>query len=98
MTTFTKAAAMRLANSNPPKPCNIPDESRDIGRARSAESRHRKAIEAYRDISPIIVELRTEGLSLGAIANVLNASGHQTRMGSRWARSTVLRVLLLAGV
>jgi hypothetical protein len=42
-------------------------------------------------------ELQTEGLSLHAIAERLNADGQSTRRGSAWSATQVKRVLDRAG-
>jgi DNA invertase Pin-like site-specific DNA recombinase len=49
--------------------------------------------ESYADLVGPIQALRTEGLSLRAIAERLNADGHTTRNGSQWSAVQVSRIL-----
>ena len=51
------------------------------------------ADEAYRDIYPVVTELRTKGLSLRQIAAELNTMGHTTRRGKPWNPMQVKHVL-----
>lgn len=45
------------------------------------------------EICPLVLQLRTEGLSLRQIANRLTAEGHKTRTGKAWNQVQVSRVL-----
>jgi DNA invertase Pin-like site-specific DNA recombinase len=72
---------------------NLTPEAVAKGRERSAESRAKAAREAYADLRPTVVEMRGKGLSLAAIANLLNTQGHTTRRGRPWNPVQVLRVL-----
>ncbi len=63
------------------------------GRVASAKVVSRNASEAYADLAPAMVQWRTEGLTLEAIAGRLNAEGHTTRRGKAWNPVQVLRVL-----
>jgi DNA invertase Pin-like site-specific DNA recombinase len=51
------------------------------------------AAEAYSDLAPKIAAMRTEGLSLRAIAGQLNSDGHTSRHGKAWNQVQVKRVL-----
>jgi DNA invertase Pin-like site-specific DNA recombinase len=51
------------------------------------------AEEAYGDLRPIVADLRSNGLSLRAIAFELNRQGHTTRRGRPWNAVQVARVL-----
>ena len=93
-TTF--ALALHRSISQPQR-LNIPAEANERGRATSAKNRRERAEAAYRDLEPLLVELREEGLSLRAIANVLNASGHNTRGGQPFGPSLVCRILARIG-
>lgn len=53
----------------------------------------KQKVDAYKDLSPTVHELRDSGMSLGKIAGKLNESGHTTRRGKKWGASQVLRVL-----
>jgi hypothetical protein len=71
----------------------ISPEAQAIGTMRAAEVRLAKARAAYAPIVPLIRELRSAGLSLGGIADILNGTGHNTRRGSNWSAMQVSRVL-----
>ncbi len=87
-----KARGGKLGGSLPQ--CrNLTPEGRARGVARSSTARHAKAIEAYADIAPYMVELRSQGLSLWAIAKRLDQDGHTTRTGKQWNQVQVMRVL-----
>ena len=53
----------------------------------------KKADEAYGDLLPDMKTMRTDGLSLQAIADKLNAQGHTTRRGKPWTPMQVSRVV-----
>ena len=72
---------------------NLTDAGRVKGLARSAATRKAAAVSAFADLVPFMTELRTEGLSLHAIAERLNADGQSTRRGSTWSPTQVKRVL-----
>jgi hypothetical protein len=61
--------------------------------AASSTARHREALAAYKGVLPLIARLRAKGMSLGHIADHLNACGRTTRTGKRWHPVQVLRVL-----
>lgn len=62
--------------------------------AKNAGESHRAgAIADYADLLPTIRQLKTDGLSLRAIADKLNSDGHTTRTGSQWSQVQVKRVL-----
>jgi DNA invertase Pin-like site-specific DNA recombinase len=63
----------------------------------AAQANRARATAAYASITPMILELRGEGLSLQAIANILNAEGLTTRRGMPWNSVQVGRVLARAG-
>ncbi len=65
-------------------------------RQRSATVLKQAADEAYRDIYPVVTELRGKGLSLRQIAAELNAMGHTTRRGKPWNPMQVKHVLARA--
>ncbi len=59
----------------------------------SAAVRAKAAAEAYVDLIPQMKQLQSEGHSLRAIAETLNAAGHTTRRGKAWNQTQVSRVL-----
>lgn len=59
----------------------------------SAEVRSKAALEAYADLLPKMQALKTDGLSLQAIAGKLNEEGYTTRRGRPWNPVQVGRVL-----
>lgn len=59
-----------------------------------AELMREAAREAYRDLTPTIQALRSQGRSFQSIADYLNQHGHKTRTGARWHPNTVRTVLL----
>lgn len=66
--------------------------------ARRAAARHRqRADAAAQDIAPLVVQLRSEGQSLSAVARTLNARGIPTRRGCRWTPTGVGNVLRRLG-
>jgi DNA invertase Pin-like site-specific DNA recombinase len=63
------------------------------GRERSAIVRSRLARQSRDEFAPIVLGLQAEGLSLGAIAQRLNAEGWTTRRGKPWNAVYVCRLL-----
>jgi len=59
----------------------------------AAEVRAAKATEAYRELAPVIAELREAGFTLRQIADRLNEQGLTTRRGRAWSPTQVSRVL-----
>jgi hypothetical protein len=74
---------------------NLTDSARAKGIAKSAAVRKTQALDAYADLRPYMRERRAEGLTLQAIADVLNAEGHTTRRGMAWNKVQVNRVLAM---
>jgi DNA invertase Pin-like site-specific DNA recombinase len=74
-------------------PENLTRAARLKGAAAAATRRTMKAVEDMADVAPIASRLRSEGLSLQAIADHLNAEGYATRKGGEWSRVQVKRVL-----
>lgn len=62
-------------------------------REASAKARAAEADDAYSDLTPVMIELKTAGKSLRSIAEALNAEGHTTRSGKPWNQVQVKRVL-----
>jgi len=87
-----KARGGRLGASLP-QSRNLTPAARERGTRAASEARQRQAREAYVFISPSILELRSRGLSLTAIAAQLNEDGQPTRRGRRWSAMQVKRVL-----
>jgi DNA invertase Pin-like site-specific DNA recombinase len=76
---------------------NLTPEARQKGAKASVSARKVKAVEAYADLAPFMLELRAEGLSLLAIAGRLTDEGHTTRTGKAWNPEQVRRVLKAIG-
>jgi DNA invertase Pin-like site-specific DNA recombinase len=60
---------------------------------RAATLAKERAADAYLDLAPRLADLRAEGQSYQAIADVLTAEGHTTRKGKPWNKMQVRRVL-----
>ncbi len=71
----------------------LTEAARARGLERSAAARKAAAVAAYAALAPLMRQLRAEGLSLHAIAELLNADGQSTRRGSTWSATQVKRVL-----
>ncbi|MGA8574494.1 MAG: recombinase family protein [Candidatus Cybelea sp.] len=82
-----------LLGSNHPAVPTLSALARKKGSVLGAQANRRKAVDAYSDLQPFMVELRDQGLSLRAIAQHLNADGHATRTGCAWTSTQVLFVL-----
>ena len=58
---------------------------------------NREAIErsatVYRDLMPIVAQLRADGASLQGVADELNAMGHLTQRATPWQRGTIYTLL-----
>jgi hypothetical protein len=78
------------------RPRFIPDTVAK-GPALATAARRAKARAAYAEIAAILRELRNEGMTLEAIARVLNAEGHATRQGMAWSAASVFRVIKVHG-
>ena len=59
----------------------------------AAEVRVKDTDDAYRDLAPLVRELRDAGKPLQAIADELNSQGYETRRGKQWGPMQVRRVL-----
>jgi hypothetical protein len=64
----------------------------------SVRARTERAADACRDLLPDLTRHRQAGLSLAAIAEKLNAAGHNTPRGKAWGPMQVKRVLDRGGV
>lgn len=71
-------------------------EALSAGRALGAATMRSKALKGLEDLSPQIVALRTQGATLQAIADALNADGQRTRGSAEWRPTQVARVLARA--
>ncbi len=91
-----KARGMKLGSARPGH-WDGREQARLRGAAKgakvSAAVRAKAATEAYVDLIPQMKQLRSEGRSLRAIAESLNAAGHTTRRGKSWNQVQVSRVL-----
>jgi DNA invertase Pin-like site-specific DNA recombinase len=87
-----KARGGKLGGSLPQ--CrNLTPEAIAKGQKMGAEAARKAAADAYADLSPRMKELRTEGLTLQAIAEKLTLEGHTTRRGRPWSPVQVSRIL-----
>jgi DNA invertase Pin-like site-specific DNA recombinase len=73
--------------------CLLTEEGRDKGRVKGNAKQAREAVDVYADLVDDVRRLRTEGASLGTIAERMNADGHTTRTGAAWSRVQVKRLL-----
>lgn len=64
-----------------------------LGNERSAQVRHRMAMEAVGDLLPEIRERRGAGESFASIADGLNQAGQRTSRDSKWTPMAVKRVI-----
>jgi DNA invertase Pin-like site-specific DNA recombinase len=78
-------------------PGNLTDEAKAKGRAMGVAALKQKAQDDYKDLLPTMLKMRREGSTLQAIADHLNAEGHQTRKGANWSKVQVLLTLRRAG-
>jgi DNA invertase Pin-like site-specific DNA recombinase len=63
------------------------------GNERSAKVRSANASKAHAELCPVLIALRSEGLTLGQMAERLNADGWKTRQGKDWNTVYVCRFL-----
>ena len=82
-----------LLGASLPQCRNLTDEARQRGVEKAAVSHRERADEAYADLIPDLQRWHSEGLSMQAIADRLNAEGHTTRRQKPWNRIQVARVL-----
>ncbi len=87
-----KATAGKLG-AELPQCRNLTPEGRQKGIARSRTVRRAMSVESYADLLPVMRELRDGGATLQAIADQLNADGHETRLKKPWNPTQVMRVL-----
>lgn len=66
---------------------------KDEGRAKGRAVRSQKAQARAQDLSPILVDLQAQGLSVNAMARSLNERGLSTSRGGKWTATQVSRVL-----
>ena len=87
----TKAAlkALKARGVKLGKPENLTHAAQVKGAATNAK----KADERNRDVTPVILAMRAEGLGMKAIADRLNAEGHTTANGGDWHAAQVQRIL-----
>ena len=75
---------------------NLTAEGMARGRLMGAKALRDRAVDAYADLVPIMKGWKAEGATLRAIADRLNADGHQTRTGGAWGPVQVMRALTRA--
>jgi Recombinase len=63
------------------------------GRAAANRVVHDRAVNAYRVITPFILDLHGSCKSLGSIAAALNEAGYKTREGAAFSPKTVARII-----
>jgi DNA invertase Pin-like site-specific DNA recombinase len=86
-------AALKAKGVKLGTPKNLNQTGRKKGALKSAKKRWERAVEEMADVAETAVRLKTEGLSLAAIAASLNADEEVTRKGSTWSATQVKRVL-----
>lgn len=89
-----KARGTLLGSARPECRSNLSAEAMAKGQRIAAQVRHKKAIEAYADLLPIMREMKEQGHSLREIASNLNNQGYTTRRGCPWNPVQVRLVLL----
>ena len=72
---------------------NLTQADRERGARKAGEAVHAKALEAYADLMPHLLEWRGAGVTYGDMAEKLNAEGHTTRRGRPWTRAHVFSVM-----
>jgi DNA invertase Pin-like site-specific DNA recombinase len=87
-----RARGTLLGSHNPAVPA-LTKSAREKGQKLGAQANRCKAVAAYADLQPYMVELREQGHSLRAIAQRLNEAGHKTRSDCAWSAPQVLYVL-----
>lgn len=70
-----------------------PENLNHAAQVKGAISNTQKATDRNKAITPVIVQLRSEGLGMKAIADRLNAEGHTTAAGGDWHAAQVKRIL-----
>lgn len=94
-----KAAKARgtLLGSNRPGHWEGREHLRQAGLKKASKAaalaNHRHKVEVYADLIPLIKDLRSQGITLQAIAAKLTELGHETRRGKAWNHVQVLRLL-----
>jgi DNA invertase Pin-like site-specific DNA recombinase len=89
---ITEATAGKLGASLPQ--CrNLTDDARRKGSHSASQARTAKARTAYDHLVPLMSQLRSDGLTLSAIADRLNELGHLTQRSCPWNPGQVKRVL-----
>jgi DNA invertase Pin-like site-specific DNA recombinase len=74
-------------------PENLTVEARLKGTRSAAQARTARAVEEMTDVAEIATGMKAKAATLQAIADHLNAEGYVTRLGRRWGRVQVKRVL-----
>ncbi len=82
-----------LLGASLPQCRNLDQQAREKGARRAGEAHRRNADDAYRDVAPLVGELRGKGLSQREIAERLNDEGYETRAGKPWGQVQVCRLL-----
>lgn len=75
---------------------NLTQEARTKGAQAAGKAASLAANEAYTDLLPLVVRLRSEGTTLQEIASTLNREVRSTRRGKPWNHVQVLRLLTRA--
>lgn len=70
-----------------------PENLTHAAQLKGASSNAKKADDRNRDVTPVILAMRAEGLGMKAIADRLNAEGHTTANGGDWHAAQVQRIL-----
>jgi DNA invertase Pin-like site-specific DNA recombinase len=86
-------AALKAKGKKLGRPENLTAEAMERGRAMGREALRARAIADMSDVAEIAASMRSEGRTLQAIADALNAEGYTTRKGGTWHPAQVHRML-----
>jgi DNA invertase Pin-like site-specific DNA recombinase len=84
-----------LLGGSDPRCRKLTSAARIRGQARAKASIRAKAIEAYRDLIPLMQQMKSSGNTLQAIADTLNEQSYRTRKGKQWSAAGIYQVLHL---
>lgn len=70
-----------------------PENMSHVAQVKGAKANTKKANERNKEVTPLVLKLRAEGLGMKAIADQLNAAGRTTAAGGDWHAAQVQRIL-----
>ena len=87
-------AAARARGVDLRRPANrIPPWVQRLGTSAANREAIERSAKVYKDLIPIVAELRANGASLQRAADALNAMGHRTQRGTPWQGGTIYTLL-----